>query len=186
MSKFINLLKNKLKVLLGIDPRSQLEIDVANGLKIKRNCLIMENVVFDHSHCWLIEIGENVVVAPQCYFLAHDASTKRSLGYTSIGRVIVGDNCFIGARSIIMPGVRIGNNCIVGAGSVVTKSVAAGSVVAGNPARTISTTKEYFEKRKHQLNNSPQYGRDYTISFIDEQKKRQMISDLKDTNGFII
>ena len=45
------------------------------------------------------------------------------------------ENCFIGARAIIMPGVRVGHNSIVGAGAVVTKDVPPCSIVAGNPAR---------------------------------------------------
>jgi acetyltransferase-like isoleucine patch superfamily enzyme len=49
----------------------------------------------------------------------------------------IGEDCFIGARSIILPGVTIGDNCVVGSGSVVTKDVPTGSIVAGNPAQII-------------------------------------------------
>jgi acetyltransferase-like isoleucine patch superfamily enzyme len=52
--------------------------------------------------------------------------------------VIIGKNCFIGARAIILKGVCIGDGAVVGAGSVVTKDVAAGTTVAGNPAQIIS------------------------------------------------
>ena len=45
------------------------------------------------------------------------------------------ENCFIGARAIIMPGIRVGHNSIVGAGAVVTKDVPPCSIVAGNPAK---------------------------------------------------
>jgi acetyltransferase-like isoleucine patch superfamily enzyme len=48
--------------------------------------------------------------------------------------VVIGRNCFIGARAIILKGVTLGDGAVVGAGSVVTKSVPAGAVVAGNPA----------------------------------------------------
>jgi acetyltransferase-like isoleucine patch superfamily enzyme len=51
--------------------------------------------------------------------------------------VRIGDNCFIGAHSIILPGVTIGDGCIVAAGSVVARDVPAGSLVAGNPARVV-------------------------------------------------
>ncbi|MEO9461527.1 MAG: DapH/DapD/GlmU-related protein [Marinomonas sp.] len=49
----------------------------------------------------------------------------------------IGENCFIGGESIILPGVTIGDNCVIGAGSVVTKDVPPRSVVAGNPAKII-------------------------------------------------
>ena len=49
----------------------------------------------------------------------------------------IGENCFVGGRSLIMPGVTVGDGCVVGAGSIVTKDVPPGSVVAGNPARIL-------------------------------------------------
>lgn len=51
--------------------------------------------------------------------------------------VIIEDNAFIGARSIILKGVTIGANSIIGAGSVVTKSIPANEIWAGNPAKFI-------------------------------------------------
>src|SRR2546423_8020795 len=51
--------------------------------------------------------------------------------------VRIGDNCFIGAHSIILPGVTIGDGCIVAAGSVVARDVPSRSLVAGNPARVV-------------------------------------------------
>ena len=49
----------------------------------------------------------------------------------------IGDNCFIGGGSFILPGVSIGNNVIVGMGSVITKDVPDNCIVVGNPARII-------------------------------------------------
>ena len=51
----------------------------------------------------------------------------------------IGKNCFIGAKAIITPGVRVGDSCIVGSGAVVTKDVPSGSIVAGNPAQIVKT-----------------------------------------------
>jgi acetyltransferase-like isoleucine patch superfamily enzyme len=53
--------------------------------------------------------------------------------------VRIGDNCFIGAHAIILPGVTIGDQCIVAAASVVARDVPAGSLVTGNPARVVET-----------------------------------------------
>lgn len=65
-----------------------------------------------------------------------------------MGTITVKDNCFIGARALIMQNVTIGNNCIVGMGSIVTKDVPDHSVVAGVPAKVICTTEQYLEKHK--------------------------------------
>ena len=49
----------------------------------------------------------------------------------------IGENCFIGSESLILPGLTIGDNCVIGAGSVVTKDVPPRSIAAGNPAKII-------------------------------------------------
>ena len=78
-----------------------------------------------------IHIGHHTRVTGGVLILAHDAC--RSLKTDTR----IGDNCFIGTRSIILPGVTIGNEVIVGAGSVVTKDVPNNCIVAGNPAKII-------------------------------------------------
>jgi protein capG len=62
------------------------------------------------------------------------------------GKITIGDWVYIGNNSLIMPGVTIDNNVLVASGSVVTKSVPAGVVVAGNPARIICTMEEYLAR----------------------------------------
>jgi acetyltransferase-like isoleucine patch superfamily enzyme len=78
-----------------------------------------------------IHIGKGTVVTFDVVILAHDYTRGMHL-HTHIG-----NHCFIGARSVIMPGVTIGDECIIGAGSVVTKDVPSHSIVAGNPARVL-------------------------------------------------
>ena len=78
-----------------------------------------------------IHIGEYTKVTFRTSILAHDR-TRRLRAHTRIG-----SNCFIGAHSLIMPGVTVGDGSIVGAGSVVVTDVPPGSIVAGNPAKVI-------------------------------------------------
>lgn len=86
---------------------------------------------FDKTYPQGIHIGAYSYVAFDARILAHDM-TRNIRRDTRIG-----ENCFIGGRSIILPGVEIGSNCIIGAGSVVTRSIPDGSIAAGNPARII-------------------------------------------------
>jgi acetyltransferase-like isoleucine patch superfamily enzyme len=78
-----------------------------------------------------VHIGDGTLISFNAVIFAHDLS-RHFHTHTYIGR-----NCFIGAHSIIMPGVTIGDQCIVGSGAVVTKDVPSGSIVAGNPARIL-------------------------------------------------
>lgn len=63
------------------------------------------------------------------------------------GEIRIGNNCFIGARTVILPGVSLADTTIVAAGSVVTKSVSeTGTIIGGNPARFIGRTGAFAEK----------------------------------------
>lgn len=53
--------------------------------------------------------------------------------------VTIGNNCWIGGGTTILPGVTIGDNCTIGAGSVVVKDIPAGSIAVGNPCRVVRT-----------------------------------------------
>ena len=172
--------------ILHIDDRSQLEIAISNGLKIGKDCNIQFETILDWSHCWLIEIGDRVTLAPRVHILAHDASTKRSLGYTALGRVKIGNDVFVGAGTIILPGVEIGDRVVIGAGSVVSKSIPANSVAVGNPARIIGCYEDYVAKRKTQMQTKPCYDYSYTINRITPEKKEQMIKEIKEKgSGFV-
>ena len=64
------------------------------------------------------------------------------------GKVKLGNNIYIGLGVTILRGVEIGDNCIIGAGSVVTKSIPANSVAVGVPCRVICSLEAYYKKRK--------------------------------------
>jgi acetyltransferase-like isoleucine patch superfamily enzyme len=84
-----------------------------------------------------LRVGDNVNVSPEVYFisLTHDFNSPT---FPPLPReIVVENNVWIGARAIIMPGVRLQEGCVVGAGAVVTRDVASYCIVAGVPARKI-------------------------------------------------
>ena len=103
------------------------------GMDIHPDTEISLKAHLDRTNPRGIHIGEGTLVAFGAAILSHDLVRVMHTD-TYIGR-----NCFIGARSIILPGVRIGDGSIVAIGSVVTKDVAPNTIVAGNPARVIKT-----------------------------------------------
>lgn len=173
--------------ILHIDDRSQLEIAISNGLRIGKNCSVMGECIIDPGHCWLIEIGNRVTLAPRVHILAHDASTKRELGYTALAPVKIGSDVFIGAGTIILPGVTIGDHVVIGAGSVVSRSIPSDSVAVGCPARVVGSYSNYMAKRKRQMEEYPCYDWSYTIGgSITEEKKTRMCKELaKVGKGFV-
>jgi maltose O-acetyltransferase len=156
------------------------------GLKIGKNFSMEPGCSLDYSHCWLIQIGDDVTLAPRVQVLAHDASTKRALGYAKLGKVTIGSRVFIGAGTIILPNITIGNDVIVAAGSIVTKNVEDGTIVGGNPAKVIGSTYEYIEKNQELMTKRPVYDESYTVrQSVSRDKKEEMNNGLIDGIGYI-
>lgn len=112
--------------------------------RMGENCYWHPNSIPAEPH--LLSLGNNVFVASGVSFITHNMINcviKNEAGGHNInvlpfcGTISIGDNVFIGARAMIMHGVKIGDNCVVAAGAVVTKDVESGSVVGGVPARPI-------------------------------------------------
>lgn len=101
------------------------------GMDIHPTAQFSLSAKFDRTFPPGIHVGARSYVAFETRLLTHDRTRGLYL-HTRIG-----ENCFIGGRSLILPGVEIGDNCVIGAGSVVTKSVPPRSIAAGNPARVI-------------------------------------------------
>lgn len=117
------------------------------GMRIGYGCNICSNIVTPESH--LIEIGDNVTIAGNVEFVTHDNSISKVLPNATdlFGQIKIGNNCFIGARSVIMYGVTLADNTVVAAGSVVTKSFQQGNlVIGGNPAKEITTWEKFAKK----------------------------------------
>ena len=156
------------------------------GMTVGKNFKRLNGVILDPSHCWLIEIGDNVTMAPRVHILCHDASTKQFLEYTKIGRVTIGNNVFIGAESVVLPGIKNGNNDINGAKSTVIHDVQDNSVDIASPTRILCSLDEYLDKEKKRMENSICYGEEYTLrKNVSMEKRMQQKEELKGKIGYI-
>ncbi len=102
-----------------------------------------------------LEIGNHVTLT-YVTLLTHDASPQRFVGYAinRLGRIVIGNNVFVGRQSIIFPNVKVGNNVIIGAGSIVNKDIPDNVVAAGNPCRVISSIGDYVKKTKQGMEDN--------------------------------
>lgn len=103
-----------------------------------------------------LEIGDDCIIGPylSCHPENHrffDEQQLIRLQGTERKGIVIGKNCWIGAKVTILDGVTIGDNCVIAAGAVVTKSMPANAVVGGMPARVI-------KYRTEQSNTTHQQG----------------------------
>lgn len=156
-----------MKLLRGLLSRLRGEQNIKKllnrGLRVGKGFKCMSGVIIDPSHCWHIRIGDNVTLAPRVHILAHDASTGMFLGFTRVANVSIGNNVFIGAGTIVLPGVTIGNNVVIGAGSVVAVDIPDNSLAVGSPARVIKSLDDYLEKKREEMKEGNVFGEDYTL-----------------------
>ena len=158
---------------------------IKQGLKLGKPVTFGVDCLID-PYCWLISIGNKVAIGSRVQIITHDASTKLFLGYDKIGKVVIGNNVFIGQGSIILPNVKIGNRVIVGAGSVVTEDIPSDSVAFGNPAKVKSTIDEFLEKNRNLMKQRPKYNSSFSLNGNPSQKKKdQMLNDLQNGVAFI-
>ena len=120
---------------------------------------IHPNVWFDSSERYsLIKIGNAVTISKDCILLTHDYSIRNAINafeenlenkkYRFLKPIEIGNNVFIGARTIILPGTFIGDNCIIGAGSVVKGNIPAMTIWGGAPARELGSTEAFYKRHK--------------------------------------
>ncbi|MFZ6747976.1 sugar O-acetyltransferase [Undibacterium sp. Ren11W] len=106
------------------------------------NIYLGENFFANH-HCVMLDaaeirIGARVLLGPavHLYTTTHPIDpVARAAGAQLAAPVTIGDDCWIGGQTVVMPGVSIGARSVIGAGSVVTRDIAADSVASGNPCR---------------------------------------------------
>ena len=123
------------------------------GVRMGSNVFIYDNPInMFGTEPWAVKLGNNVHITREVLFVTHDGGTllfrDQFPDLEITAPISVGDNVYIGVRSIILPGVCIGNNVIIAAGSVVTRDIPDNSVYGGVPAKFIKSTDDYLEKIK--------------------------------------
>ena len=107
-------------------------IEIGENFYTNVNCVILDGAK--------VKFGDNVFIAPNCgfYTAGHPFDVEqRNQGLEYARPITIGNNVWIGAQVCVLPGVTIGDNCVIGAGSVVNKDIPAGSLAVGNPCRVI-------------------------------------------------
>ncbi len=112
-----------------------IRIKIGNGNYFNKNTMI--------DACGYIEIGNDNMFGPDIYITDSNHHFGKGISPKNspmdIGRVKIGNECWIGAKAIILKNVELGDGCVVGAGSVVTKSFSSGSIIAGVPAKLLKS-----------------------------------------------
>lgn len=117
--------------------------DYGNHIHVGKNFFANHNtVILDGAH---VSFGDNVFIAPNCgfYTAGHPLNAKeRAQGLEYALPITVGNDVWIGAGVMVLPGVTIGNNVVIGAGSIVNRDIPDNVIAAGNPCRIIRENKE--------------------------------------------
>lgn len=107
--------------------------------------IFLGETFFANHHCVMLDaaeirIGHRVLLGPavHLYTTTHPLNAEaRAAGEQLIAPIVLGDDCWIGGNTVVMPGVTIGAAAVIGAGSVVTQSIPAGVVAFGSPCRVV-------------------------------------------------
>lgn len=132
------------------------KIALKKGLHCGKGVRVMGGVNFG-SEPYLITLGDRVGISNGVLFITHDGGSwafrhrAEYKGIRRFGKISVGEGSLIGARSVIMPGVKIGKNCVIGVGAVVTKDVPDNSVAVGIPAKVVCDVDSYAQKMKARM-----------------------------------
>lgn len=135
----------------------ELGINISEHYYDTKHGFIAPSVSFDGNDYSLITIGDATTISLDVVFLTHDYSISKGLKIidpTLSGRFLkpikIGNNCFVGMRTILLPGTTIGDNVIIGAGSVVKGTYPDNVVISGNPAKIICST-QVWAKRHYEI-----------------------------------
>lgn len=150
IKKFINKIYTR---LARRSSKSYINYLRKKGIRIGGGTYIYpKNALIDVTRPSLVSIGNNCFINQHFTLLTHDWVTNVFLHsnrdfVNSSGRITIGNNVSFGQRVMVLKGVTIGDNCFIGAGSIVTKDIPANSIAVGCPCKVVMTLEEYFQKR---------------------------------------
>ncbi|PHH77661.1 hypothetical protein CDD82_3403 [Ophiocordyceps australis] len=127
---------------VGQNPFIEPPLNIDYGCNISIGDSFYSNFNLVILDCAMVKIGNRVMFGPfvSIFAATHETGVQsRRDGIERARPVTIGDDCWIGGNTTIMPGVTIGNGCTIGAGSVVTRSIPPFSVAFGSPARVVKT-----------------------------------------------
>ena len=120
-------------------------IEIGENFYSNHNCVILD--------CAKVVFGDNVFIAPNCCFstAGHPIDAEqRNQGLEYAYPITVGNDVWIGAGVVVLPGVTIGDNTVIGAGSVVNRDIPSGVIAVGNPCKPIREITE-ADKEKYKM-----------------------------------
>jgi acetyltransferase-like isoleucine patch superfamily enzyme len=186
-----------LKALKGLHLRAIERTDPVRaarmrGVTIGKDCRLVGKSSFG-SEPYLVTLGDHVSVT-SASFITHDGAVwvarQQHPEIDLIAPIRVGNNVFIGAGAMILPGVHVGDNVVIGAMSLVTRDVASDTVVAGIPAKPLCSTSDYIDKSlRHAIpvkGMDPEKKRQYLIEYFargPEGQADQPTEDHSESNG---
>ena len=138
----ISTINNIIKIGKGCKIQRNVYFGNGKGVEIGNHCQINDNVRLDN-----IKIGNNIMIARDCIFLGkmhehNDINMPMNIQGAKISfPTILEDDIWIGARVIVMPGIKISKGCIIGAGAVLTKDTVEYGIYGGIPAKLIKFRK---------------------------------------------
>jgi len=160
------------------------EIRIGKNTSIQNRCIFLED----------IEIGRNCIFAhnvyissgrhyyhlqPELYIKDQDkiVAQDEDLSASHSKKVIIEDDCWLGANVVVMSGIKIGRGCVIGANSVVTKDVEPFSVVAGIPAKLLKKRLELVPKKIIVFNNKIDLPNFYKGFLVDTESLNNFSSE---------
>jgi len=164
-----------------IDMQNYIDTLIQAGAKIGKHVFIGHQVYIETDNTPLLTIENETVISAFCKFILHDSSLNNISSFPIyFDKIILKQNCYIGADTTILPGTTIGKNTIVGAGSLVKGLLKANSVYFGRPAQYYCSInqlkKKWKEKQKNKIGvfiKSPKWykGNNRTQEKFEKAKK---------------